>query len=830
MNNRELFPNAKQIIDKSAEEAKAFGDNKIRPAHLVLAMLYDDNNQAVIAIKNLKLNNLVIYDEVAEFVTNSDFQPRVEVRRKPVFDEELKKLIKSVDNECEKLGADKIDTAHLLLSILSVKSSLTDLLKKNGITYDKLFNEVKKMSEPQNGLVNNDDSDTNSMPSGRFNSAPKSSPKSKTPVIDNFTRNIKKAVENNEIDPVIGREAEIKDLLQILSRRRKNNPIIIGEAGVGKTAIVEALAQRIHSGKVSPTIANKDVRMLDLTKIVAGTKYRGQFEERMSAIIDEAKANPEIILFIDEIHTLVGSGNATGSLDGVNIFKPALARGEIQIIGATTLDEYREVIEKDKALTRRFQQLLINEPSLQETKTILMNIKDKFESHHKVFYTEEAIDECIKLSNRYMADKFMPDKAIDVMDAAGAMMNVCIDKPKNIVELEELASDIENQKLDVVKHQRYEEAAKLRDEEKKVIAKIETAKNEWEKNLATNITEIGPEQIASVISRMCGVPISKLSESESTKLLNLDKVLTGKVIGQDDAVASVVKAIKRNRVGVKSKTKPIGSFIFLGKTGVGKTLLAKMLATEVFGDEKNLIRFDMSEYMEKFNVSKLIGAPPGYVGNEKGGELTEKIRRNPHSVVLFDEIEKAHPDIFNILLQLLEDGRLTDGLGRTVDFKNTVIILTSNVGVEELNLKGQSLGFEPATYTSQDKETSIIRGALEKKFKPEFLNRIDEAIIFKSLKPEDINKIVHVELAKLETRLAELKFKFKIAKPAVDYLALKGYDAKYGARPLNRAIQTYIEDAIADEILLGNLVENDIIHVTFDKKSEKILVGPYKKS
>ena len=828
MNNRELFPIAKQIIDNAADEAKNFGDNKIRPAHLVLAILYNDENQAVIAIRNLKLNNLVIYDEVVDFVSTTDLQPRVETRRKPVFDEELKKLVKSVDNECEKLGADKIDTAHLLLSILSVKSALTELLKKNGLTYDKLFNEIKKMESLKNGLVN-DDSELTPIPSGRFSTSPKTTPKSKTPVIDNYTRNISKAVQNNEIDPVIGREIELNQLLQILSRRTKHNPIIIGEAGVGKTALVEALAQHIHAGKVSPTLANKEIRMLDLTKIIGGTKYRGQFEERMGIIIDEAKANPNIILFLDEIHTLVGAGGATGSLDGANIFKPALARGEIQVIGATTLDEYREHIEKDKALTRRFQHLLVNEPTLAETKTILMDIKNKYEAYHKVFYTEEAIEACVRLSDRYITDKFMPDKAIDIMDASGAKMNVQIEKPKTIIELETLFSEVEAEKVEVVKHQNYEVAAKLRDKEKKIEEQIKTAKAEWNKKLSSNIIEIGHDVVAEVISQICGIPVSRMTESESTKLLSLDKNLIGKVIGQDDAVSVVVKAIKRNRVGVKSKTKPIGSFLFLGKTGVGKTLLAKMLAKEVFGDENAMVRIDMSEYMEKWAVSKLVGSPPGYVGYEQGGQLTEKIRRKPHQVILFDEVEKAHPDVFNLFLQLFDEGTLTDGLGRVVNFKNSLIIMTSNMGVDELNMSGKSLGFETLTSSSDEKEKNIIMKAVAKKFKPELINRIDETIVFKSLKPEDIGKIVYIELGKLEKRLTELKYKLKVSKPAVDFLAIKGYDEKYGARPLSRVIQSHIEDSIADEILLGNLVENDTIHVTFDKKTEKILVGPYKK-
>jgi ATP-dependent Clp protease ATP-binding subunit ClpC len=653
---------------------------------------------------------------------------------------------------------------------------------------------------------------------------------SKTPVLDNFCRDVSKAVERGEIDPVVGRVNEIKRVSQILSRRKKNNPILIGEPGVGKTSIVEGLAQLIKDGNAPRTITNKRIYTLDLASLVAGTKYRGQFEERMKAVLEECKANPEIILFIDELHTIIGAGNASGSLDASNIFKPALARGELQVIGATTLDEYREHIEKDGALTRRFQQVLVEEPTLEETKIILTNIKEKYEKHHKVHYTEEAIDECVKLSNRYIMERAMPDKAIDVMDEAGAATNVTIEKPSNIKELEAKKLDILNKKKEVVSRQKYEEAAKLRDEGNKIDEQLNAAIKDWSNKLEKKITTVGVEQISEVVSMMTGIPLSKISTQESKRLMSLDKELTGTVIGQDDAVTKVVRAIKRNRIGIKDKNKPIGSFIFLGPTGVGKTMLAKKLAEHVFGDEEALVRIDMSEYMEKFSVTRLVGAPPGYVGYDQGGQLTEKIRRKPYAVILFDEIEKAHEDVFNILLQVLDEGQLTDGLGRKVNFKNTLIIMTSNIGVRELVSFGKNMGFETSATIAneEEKNRSIIEKALKKKFKPEFLNRIDESIVFNSLKREDINKIIHMEIAKLEKRLGEAGFKIKISDEAIEFLAKEGYDEAYGARPLARTIQRYVEDPVSDEILSGNVKEGGVIKITLDKTNGTLILKPGK--
>jgi ATP-dependent Clp protease ATP-binding subunit ClpC len=701
-----------------------------------------------------------------------------------------------------------------------------------GVTYKSFKHTHMQGNDPtKNERLGHEDFGDDFADEERFSKrTKKKGENSKTPVLDNFCRDVSKAVERGEIDPVVGRVNEIKRVSQILSRRKKNNPILIGEPGVGKTSIVEGLAQLIKDGNAPRTITNKRIYTLDLASLVAGTKYRGQFEERMKAVLEECKANPEIILFIDELHTIIGAGNASGSLDASNIFKPALARGELQVIGATTLDEYREHIEKDGALTRRFQQVLVEEPTLEETKIILTNIKEKYEKHHKVHYTEEAIDECVKLSNRYIMERAMPDKAIDVMDEAGAATNVTIEKPSNIKELEAKKLDILNKKKEVVSRQKYEEAAKLRDEGNKIDEQLNAAIKDWSNKLEKKITTVGVEQISEVVSMMTGIPLSKISTQESKRLMSLDKELTGTVIGQDDAVTKVVRAIKRNRIGIKDKNKPIGSFIFLGPTGVGKTMLAKKLAEHVFGDEEALVRIDMSEYMEKFSVTRLVGAPPGYVGYDQGGQLTEKIRRKPYAVILFDEIEKAHEDVFNILLQVLDEGQLTDGLGRKVNFKNTLIIMTSNIGVRELVSFGKNMGFETSATIAneEEKNRSIIEKALKKKFKPEFLNRIDESIVFNSLKREDINKIIHMEIAKLEKRLGEAGFKIKISDEAIEFLAKEGYDEAYGARPLARTIQRYVEDPVSDEILSGNVKEGGVIKITLDKTNGTLILKPGK--
>lgn len=812
------------------KEAKAFDDVKVRPEHIVLSILLDDDNQGANVLKKLKIDTSDLYDRISDYLRKTDLTPRLSNTSKTIipFSEETKEIIKALDSECEKLNDVMIDTTHIMLAILLSKLPTTEILNHLGVNYNTFKNAMKDMKDDfKNSLPDNEDMDDNEA----FKKKPKLiDGKTKTPVLDNFCRDISKAVENGETDPVVGRRIEIKRVSQILSRRKKNNPILIGEPGVGKTAIVEGIAQLIKDGNAPRTLIGKRIFTLDLASIVAGTKYRGQFEERMKAILEECKANKDIVLFIDELHTIVGAGNASGSLDASNIFKPALARGELQVIGATTLDEYRENIEKDGALTRRFQQVLIEEPTLAETKTILMNIKEKYEKHHRVKYTEEAIDECVKLSARYIMDRSMPDKAIDVLDEAGATTNVSIEKPDNIKELEAKKLEINEKKKEVVVKQRYEEAAKLRDEEKKIVEELEIATAEWTSKLDKKITEVGVELISEVVSMMTGIPLTKISTQESKRLMNMDKELAGKIIGQDSAVSKVVKAIKRNRIGIKDKNKPVGSFIFLGPTGVGKTLLAKLLAEHVFGDSEALVRMDMSEYMEKHSVSRLIGPPPGYVGYDQGGQLTEKVRRKPHCVILFDEIEKAHDDVFNLLLQLLDEGQLTDGLGRKVNFKNALIILTSNIGVREVNSFGKNMGFQTGSkiLNEENKVRDIIEKALKKKFRPEFLNRIDEAIVFNSLSEEDIHKIIYVEIDKLEKRISEMNYKLKITKDAIEFLAKQGYDEAYGARPLTRAIQHYVEDKVADEILNGNINEGETINITFDKEKDEIVLKPTK--
>jgi len=827
--NRDVYPKVKIIINESMKEAKTFNDSKVRPEHLVLSILMDYDNECVKALNFLNVNTSELYDRLSDHLKRSDINPRINVYLKKTipFSDETKVIIKSLDEECEKLNDNMIDTIHIMLAILIKKNEISEMLNEfYGVTYDSFKNVIKNMKEEYNNAYEGDEiNDENES----FKKKPKQNDnKSKTPVLDNFCRDVSKAVEKGEIDPVVGRTVEIKRVSQILSRRKKNNPILIGEPGVGKTAIVEGLAQLIKDGNAPRTLIYKRIFTLDLASLVAGTKYRGQFEERMKAVLEECKANPDIILFIDELHTIVGAGNASGSLDASNIFKPALARGEIQIIGATTLDEYRENIEKDGALTRRFQQVLVEEPTLEETKTILMNIKEKYEKHHKVTYTEEAIDECVKLSARYIMDRSMPDKAIDVLDEAGATTNVVLEKPEKIKELEIKKNQILEKKKEVVLKQKYEEAAKLRDDERKTLDQLQLAMNEWNESLDKKTTVVGVELISEVVSMMTGIPLTKISIQESKRLINLDKELTGKIIGQDDAVIKVVKAIKRNRIGIKDKNKPVGTYIFLGPSGVGKTLLAKLLAEHVYGDSDALIRMDMSEYMEKHSVSRMVGAPPGYVGYEQGGQLTEKVRRKPHCVILFDEIEKAHEDVFNLLLQLLDEGHLTDGLGRKINFKNALIIMTSNIGVKEVNSFGKTLGFETAAsiVNEENKARDIIEKALKKKFRPEFLNRIDEAIIFRGLTEEDIHKIIYLEVESLEKRLNELNFKLKISNEAVEFLAKQGYDEAYGARPLARAIQHYVEDAIADEILNETIKEGETISIGLDK--EKITIKSIK--
>jgi ATP-dependent Clp protease ATP-binding subunit ClpC len=650
----------------------------------------------------------------------------------------------------------------------------------------------------------------------------KQSSDSSTPVLDNFSRDLNKLAEQGKLDPVIGRDREILRIAQILSRRKKNNPIIVGEPGCGKTALVEGLAIKIVNGECPRNLVDKRIVNLDLTSVVAGTKYRGQFEERMKVIIEELQANPNIIVFIDEIHTLVGSGNSAGSMDGSNIFKPALSRGELQCIGATTLDEFRKNIEKDGALERRFQKVVVEPSSVVETIQILKNVREKYESYHKVSYTDEVIETCVKLADRYITDREFPDKAFDILDEVGARMQTELKVPPVIEDLKKKAAEIKQQKIDVVKKQNYEQAAQLRDKEKKLLDKLESEKTKFEEQLIKDKQKISLEDVYDVVSNMTKIPVSKMSLDDSKALINLDKELIGKVIGQDAAVIKIAKSIKRNRLGIKDPNRPIGSFVFLGSTGVGKTHLAKQLAKEMFGSEDSLIRVDMSEYQEKHTVSKLVGAPPGYVGYEEGGQLTEKVKNKPYSVILFDEVEKAHKDVFTVLLQILDDGHVTDSLGRKINFKNTLIILTSNLGVKKLQDFGTGIGFSNSTYGNDEAKKQVLMKEMKNFFSPEFLNRIDDTIVFNSLTPEDIKKITEIELKKLVSRLDEMKYKITYDETLVDYLAKVGYDELYGARPLKRAIQDKVEDLLSEEVLTGKMIENKSYQIKVDGEEVKV--------
>jgi len=667
-----------------------------------------------------------------------------------------------------------------------------------------------------NELIDDDDDKTTSR---------KKTSESQTPVLDNFSRDLNKLAELGKLDPVVGREREILRIAQILSRRKKNNPIIIGEPGCGKTAIIEGLAMKIHNGECPRNLMDKRIVALDLTSVVAGTKYRGQFEERMKVIMEELQSNPNIIIFIDEIHTLVGSGNAAGSMDGSNIFKPALARGELQCIGATTLDEYRKSFEKDGALERRFQKVIVEPSSVRETVEILKNVRDKYETFHKVTYNDEIIEACVKLADRYITDREFPDKALDILDEVGAKMQTQLKIPPTIEDLKKKAEELRQQKMDVVKKQNYEQAAELRDKEKKLISKLDAEKKKFEEQMMKDKQPILLDDVYDVVSNMTKIPVSKMSVDDLKSLMNLDKELLGKVIGQDSAVIKIVKSIKRNRLGIKDPNRPIGSFIFLGSTGVGKTHLAKILAKELFGSEDSLIRVDMSEYQEKHAISKLVGAPPGYVGYDEGGQLTEKVKNKPYSVILFDEVEKAHKDIFSILLQIMDDGFVTDSLCRKIDFKNTLIILTSNLGVKKFQEFGAGIGFGSNSYSNEEAKNQVLMKEMKNFFSPEFLNRIDDTIMFSTLSEEDIKKITRIELDKLVGRLEEMKYKIKYNESLVDYISKIGYDSTYGARPMKRAIQDKVEDFLSEEVLLGKIKENTQYVIKVEDDVVKITKG-----
>jgi len=830
-------PRVKDVISFSREEALRLGHDYIGTEHLLLGIIRDGEGMAVQVFNSLGLD-LSELRYAVEAQTKSNFSKPVNNLGNIPLLKQAERALKITYLEAKVYKSELIETEHLLLSILKVEDNVaSNVLSRFNVNYDIVKRELEMLltnpdvrSEMPGSTGGDDDpdDDTSAFGGAGGGAAKKPvDPKSKTPVLDNFGRDLTKAAEEDKLDPIVGREKEIERVSQILSRRKKNNPILIGEPGVGKSAIAEGLALRIVQKKVSRILFNKRVVTLDLASLVAGTKYRGQFEERMKAVMNELEKSPDVILFIDEIHTIIGAGGASGSLDASNMFKPALARGEIQCIGATTLDEYRQYIEKDGALERRFQKVLIEPATEEEAIQILNNIKEKYETHHNVTYTEEALKACVTLTQRYVSDRHLPDKAIDAMDEVGARVHITnIRVPQNIVDIEKQIEDIKVEKNKVVRSQKYEEAARLRDTEKTLLEQLEVAKKVWEEETKNNREIVTEDHVAEVVAMMTGVPVQRIATNEGEKLMKMSEMLTGSVIGQDAAIKKVVKAIQRNRAGLKDPNKPIGSFIFLGPTGVGKTQLAKKLSRYLFENDDALIRIDMSEYMEKFAVSRLIGAPPGYVGYEEGGQLTEKVRRKPYSVVLLDEIEKAHPDVFNLLLQCLDDGQLTDSLGRKIDFKNTIIIMTSNIGSRQLKEFGQGVGFNTSarTVSADANAKAVIENALKKAFAPEFLNRIDDVVMFNSLSRDDIHKIIDIELVNLFKRTEVMGFKIKMTEEAKDFIADKGFDANFGARPLKRAIQKYLEDPLVEEIIKSKLGEGDVVDVDLDKEKQEITV------
>jgi len=823
----------REIISYSQEEAVRLGNEYIGVEHLLLGIIRDGDSLAVRILQSLDVSLKGLRQKLEKEIKNTGSS--YVVKEKVPLIKQAEKALKNTYQEAKIFKSEYISSEHLLLSILRMEDNLvTDILNKQyDVTYEDVKRELiaiiesEKESDDFKSELPGNPSDEGDEGSDVWGSAPKkpSDSKSNTPVLDNFGRDLTKLAEDNRLDPVVGREPELERIAQILSRRKKNNPILIGEPGVGKSAIAEGLALRIVQRKVSRALFNKRIVSLDLASMVAGTKYRGQFEERMKAVLNELEKNNDVILFIDEIHTIIGAGGASGSLDASNMFKPALARGELQCIGATTLDEYRQYIEKDGALERRFQKILIEPTSVDETIEILHNIKEKYEDHHLVRYSDEAIKLCVTLTSRYISDRCLPDKAIDALDESGARVHIKnIVVPQEILEMEQAIEDVKEEKIKSIKSQKYEEAARMRDKERMLISEMEKIKRKWEEESKINREPVSENNVAEVVAMMTGVPVQRIAQTESNRLVNMEEELKKHIIGQDDAVTKVVKAIRRNRAGLKDPNKPIGTFIFLGPTGVGKTHLAKILSKNLFDSDDAIVRIDMSEYMEKFAVSRLIGAPPGYVGYEEGGQLTEKVRRKPYSVVLLDEIEKAHPDVFHILLQLLDEGMLTDSLGRKVDFKNTIVIMTSNIGSRQLKDFGQGVGFATSAKTSAAKQyaTSIIENALKKTFAPEFINRVDDIIMFEHLKQEDIHRIINIELLHLYKRIAELGYKIVITDVAKEYLVEKGWDPQFGARPLKRAIQKYVEDNLAEELIKTNIKDGSTITIDFIKEDEKI--------
>jgi ATP-dependent Clp protease ATP-binding subunit ClpC len=823
-------PQVKDVISFSREEALRLGHDYIGAEHLLLGLIREGDGMAIKILKSLGVDTSKLRRSIEDSVRGTS-SVTVNLGNIPLT-KQAEKVLKITYLEAKIFKSDLIGTEHLLLSILRDDDNIaSQILLQFNINYEIFKQEVEVnkngfRDETQNSASTGGDDDYREEES--FSSPKKVSDiKSKTPVLDNFGRDLTKAAEEGRLDPIVGREKEIERVSQILSRRKKNNPILIGEPGVGKSAIAEGLALRIVQRKVSRVLFNKRVVTLDLASLVAGTKYRGQFEERMKAVMNELEKSTDVILFIDEIHTIVGAGGASGSLDASNMFKPALARGEIQCIGATTLDEYRQYIEKDGALDRRFQKVMIEPASPDETIEILNRIKEKYEDHHGVTYTDEAINACVALTTRYITDRFLPDKAIDALDEAGSRVHLTnIHVPDTIIAIENKIEEIKIEKNKVVKSQKYEEAAKLRDTEKNLLEELDRAKAEWEAETKTKRYTVTEDNVAEVVSMMTGIPLQRVGQTDSIKLLNMYDTVATKIIGQDDAIKKLTKAIQRTRAGLKDPKKPIGSFIFLGPTGVGKTELAKELARFMFDSDDSLIQIDMSEYMEKFAVSRLVGAPPGYVGYEEGGQLTEKVRRKPYAVILLDEIEKAHPDVFNILLQVLDEGQLTDSLGRKVDFRNTIIIMTSNIGARQLKDFGQGVGFSTTAKTTQADSHSrgVIENALKRAFAPEFLNRVDDVVVFNSLGKEEIFKIIDIELKSLFGRVHNLGYEVRLTEKAKEFIADKGFDPNFGARPLKRAIQKYLEDPIAEEILKGEIHDGDILEIDYNKEINEIVV------
>ena len=822
----------REVISLSKEEAIRLGHDYIGVEHLLLGMLRDGEGAAINILKRLGVRLVSLKVTIEKFIRGSSKNSKKRLAHIPLT-RQSEKVLKITYLEARSCHSALIGTEHLLLSILRDKENLaTRLLEEDfRINYSLIkrcldsglrrpvSSEVPEESEEESAAFFGSSRSEGSSSSGR------SPEKSRTPVLDNFGRDLTRLVEKNKLDPIVGRQKEIERVAQILSRRKKNNPILIGEPGVGKTAIAEGLALQIVHKKVSRILFNKRIVALDITSLVAGTKYRGQFEERMKAVMNELEKSPNIILFIDELHTIVGAGGASGSLDASNMFKPALARGDIQCIGATTLDEYRQYIEKDGALARRFQVVMVDASTSEETYQILHNIKERYETHHRVSYTDSAIRACVKLSDRYISDRFLPDKAIDVLDETGAHVHIGnINVPKEILKLEENIEKIKLEKNRVVKNQKYEEAAQLRDKEKRSIEQLEKARNNWEKAAQTKRYPVKETHVAEVVAMMTGIPAKRIAQHESEKLLGMENDLRQHIVGQDEAIEKLTRAIQRTRVGIKDPRKPIGSFVFLGPTGVGKTELAKAIATYLFEKEDSLVRIDMSEYMEKFSISRLVGAPPGYVGYEEGGQLTEKIRRKPYSVILLDEIEKAHPDIFNVLLQVMDDGILTDGLGRKIDFRNVILIMTSNIGARDLSDFGEGIGFNTQNKEDNKNEAmkATIQQALRKTFNPEFINRLDDIIVFNSLQEKHIFQIINIMLDQLDKRIKDMGYSIEISQEAKEFLIAKGYDKQYGARPLARTIQKYIEYPVAEEVLKKNINLGDTLRIEHTKGKETL--------